>query len=152
MHLDFSLSFISSIHLYFDLRIFDFQEYNSRKLTDDGEHATKPVMYFCPFANQCGCPVKFRVFKTEREVFLNTHEKHTSERHSTDQMLRGFTLLQKEASQSAVRMQVPLMSAEIFILWRKSVGMKLISRLPRDLCREKWPKCAGKLSQSLRAT
>ncbi len=29
----------------------DFQEYNSRKLTNLGEHAMKAVMYACPYAN-----------------------------------------------------------------------------------------------------
>ena len=47
--------------------------------------------------------------------------------------------------------QAPRMSTEVCILWRKSVTMKSISPLPsREQCPVKWPKCAGKFSQSSR--
>ena len=47
---------------------------------------------------------------TETHVFLYTHGKHTPESHYTDHTVRGFTLPQKEAVQSSVRMH-PMASA-----------------------------------------
>jgi hypothetical protein len=41
------------IYYFFESRILYFQEYNSRELTDHCEHATKAVLYACPYANQC---------------------------------------------------------------------------------------------------
>ena len=67
-------------------------------------------MYVCPFVNRCGCPVKFRVVTTDREVFLYTNEKHTPDSHSMEHTVRGFILPQKQALQSAVRMH-PMASA-----------------------------------------
>ncbi len=90
-----------------------FQEYNSRKLTDYGEHATKAVLYACPFANRCGCPVKFRVVTTERDVILYTFDKHTPESHAADHSARGLKMPQQAAVEAAVRMHPMASSTDV---------------------------------------
>ncbi len=79
-------------------------------------HATKAVLYACPYANRCRCPVKFRVVKNEkelREVLLYTFDKHTPESHLVDHSSRGLKLPQKGAVQAAVRMHPMASSTDV---------------------------------------
>ncbi len=85
-------------------RFLYFQEYNSRKLIDHCEHAKKAILDACPYANRCGCPVKFRVVTNETEVLLYTFDKHTPESHSANHSSRCLKLQQQDAVQAAVRM------------------------------------------------
>jgi hypothetical protein len=73
----------------------------------------KAVMYACPFANRCGCPVKFRVVSNEKEVSLYTFDKHTPESHSADYSARGLKMPQQAAVEAAVRMHPMASSTDV---------------------------------------
>ena len=108
-------------------RIFLLQGYNSRQVDEEcGEPISSSVTYGCPWAQRCECPVKYRVFKTPKEMHLFAHDKHTPDSHSKDFTVRGLKLPQKAAVASAVRVQPMATSADV----RRSLN--IVDKARRD--------------------
>ena len=42
--------------------------------------------FVCPFADRCGCPVKFRIFATAFSIKLEAQGKHSAESHVQEQV------------------------------------------------------------------
>ena len=84
------------------------------------------VIYHCPWANRCSCPVRFRVVKSPSEVNLFASGKHTPESHSKDHTVRGLKLPQKAALAEAVRVQPMASAADV----RRSLN--LVDKSRRD--------------------
>ena len=56
----------------------------------------------CPFADRCGCRVKFRIFATAYTIKLEAHGEHTAESHVQDKVSKFLSIPQSAALQQMV--------------------------------------------------
>ena len=56
----------------------------------------------CPFADRCGCHVKFRIFATALTIKLESQGEHTSESHIQDKVSKFLSIPQSAALQQMV--------------------------------------------------
>jgi hypothetical protein len=58
--------------------------------------------FVCPFADRCGCPVKFRIFATVFSIKLEAQGEHTAESHVQDKFTKKMSIPQTAAIQQMV--------------------------------------------------
>jgi hypothetical protein len=64
-----------------------------------GAQSRHPAHFFCPFADRCGCPVKFRSFATAFSIKLEAHGEHSAESHVQDKVTKKLSIPQTAALQ-----------------------------------------------------
>ncbi len=60
-------------------------------------------IYVCPFANRCGCRVRYRLLKSDSVMRLQCDGKHDSESHSVDNTRQGLRLEQRASVERVAR-------------------------------------------------
>ena len=58
--------------------------------------------FVCPFADRCGCPVKFRIFSTAFSIKLEAQGEHSAESHVQDKVTIFFSIQRTSALQQMV--------------------------------------------------
>ena len=66
--------------------------------------------FACPFADRCGCRVKFRIFATAITIKLESQGEHTAESHVQDKVSKFLSIQQTSALEQMVSTN-PMVSA-----------------------------------------